>query len=330
MNDVNILPKQLINFYEYMDKQGKSENTITNYISDLTVMLQYLKKVKSKSNSEIDIKNIKINNISDTFIKRITDSDLELFTTYLDKQGITKKSLARKMSSIRTFFSYLKGKAKIIEENPSLILETPKIAKRDPLVLTKEEADKLIDTMYDVDNKRDTCIITLFLHLGLRLSELINLDLNDIQGRKVNIIGKGNKQRKVYLDDDCLDTLSDYLDIREKLYINPLDDDSKNAIFISKVGKRIGKTAVQNIGKKYLKLSELNSEAHIHTLRHTCFTMMYKNGYQLLEIMKIAGHESINTTMLYVHLNDDDVQEAMINNNPFSRNNRETKLKIVK
>jgi integrase/recombinase XerD len=203
----------------------------------------------------------------------------------------------------------------VIRHNPSIELESPKINSRHPVYLTLEESKQLLSSIDGENKERDYAIITLFLNCGLRLSELISIDINKINNDKLTVIGKGNKERTVYLNSACIDAINNYLKVR------PTDDNvkDKNALFLSERKRRISKRAVQYLVKKYIGISNLDTEKYSpHKLRHTAATLMYKYGkVDIRSLQQILGHENISTTQIYTHLDDETLRNA-INANPLS------------
>ena len=228
---------------------------------------------------------------------------------------------ARKVSTIRVFFKYLASKAKLIETNPAQNLETPKLDKRLPKYLSLEESRKLIEvtkTASDENKERDLAIITLFLNCGMRLSELVGINIKDINfsENKLNVIGKGNKERTIYLNKSCMDAINDYLKVRPH---EGVKYESKDALFLSKRKERISNRMVQEIVKRELAKAGLDLNKYsTHKLRHTAATLMYQYGHVDIRALQVLlGHESISTTEIYTHVNDEQVKDA-VNKNPLA------------
>ena len=227
---------------------------------------------------------------------------------------------ARKVSSIRVFFNYLSQKANLIEKNPAQNLETPKIEKRMPKYLTLDDSKKLLTVTSDEERnkERDYAIITLFLNCGLRLSELVGININDISfdDAKMTVIGKGNKERTIYLNKACLKAINDYLEVRPKIGIKP---DSIKALFLSERKERISKRTVQYVVDKELKRAGLDTKKYsTHKLRHTAATLMYQYGnVDIRALQELLGHESISTTEIYTHVANEQVRNA-VDVNPLS------------
>lgn len=312
------LPSYLNEFLNYLGTiKGKSKNTLEGYRIDLTMFLRFLKIYKGleKENSEfdkIDIRNIDINRI-----KEITLSDLFSFISFTENYRNNKSyARARKVASLKSFFKYLHSKAKLINENPALELESPQIDKRNPIYLSLDESTLLLKSIDGKFKERDYCIITFFLNCGMRLSELCSINISNIKDDILTVVGKGNKERTIYLNKSCIKALKRYLDSRDE-YLNKIKD--KDALFISKNYTRINKRSIEIMLKKYLKKANLDSKKYTpHKLRHTAATLMYKYGnVDIRSLQKILGHESVSTTQIYTHVDDEKLREA-IKSNPLN------------
>lgn len=316
-NDYSDLPELLIDFLNYLESiKGKSPNTIKAYKTDLKIFFRFLKmhyNIVDSINDEIDFKNIQINDIDDLFINKIKLRDLYAFLKFVDSNRFNKShAKARKVATLKSFFNFIYLKLKIIKENPATELETPKIEKRHPIYLSLEESLKLLSDMdrNDKNFKRDYCILTVFLNCGLRLSELCNISIKNIHGDILTIIGKGNKERTVYLNDSCIKSINNYLEVRESEKIKLGDRDK---LFISRQHRAVSKVTVENIVKKHIQNTGITKEKiSPHKLRHTAATLMYKHGGVDIRVLQsILGHESVSTTQIYTHLDDDRLREAV-------------------
>jgi site-specific recombinase XerD len=318
--DNNSIPERLTEFLNYLSViKGKSINTIDGYRIDLTMLFRFLKAYKGLSSNNVEFEEIIINDIDDDFIKHIRLADIYAFLSFIEKQrNNSAYARARKVAAIRSFFKYLNNKTKILNENPAADLETPKINKRNPVYLTLEESKGLIHSVDETHKhyKRDLCIITLFLNCGLRLSELCSINISKIKEDTLTIIGKGNKERTVYLNKACLKTIADYISERNKIEIL---ESHKDALFISERKSRLNKRTVEKIVKKYIGESGLDKEKYTpHKLRHTAATLMYKHGkVDIRSLQKILGHENISTTQIYTHVDDENLRQA-VKANPLS------------
>ncbi len=309
------LPDIAVEFLEYMETiRGKSKNTITAYSYDLALFFKFIKMKRGYVATDMDIDEIPVDDVDMYIINNISLADLYSFLSFAANQRDNKNyARARKVACIRSFFKYL-HKMKMIKENPSAELESPKINSRHPIYLTLEESKQLLASIDGENKERDYAIITLFLNCGLRLSELISIDINKINNDILTVIGKGSKERTVYLNKACIDAINNYLKVR------PVDDvEDKNALFLSERKRRISKRTVQYLVKKYIGISNLDMEKYSpHKLRHTAATLMYKYGkVDIRSIQQILGHENISTTQIYTHLDDETLRNA-VNANPLA------------
>ena len=328
MHDPNSC-KILKDYLNYNANLNKSKSTINEYKYDLTNFLKYM-KLCSLNNKKLKITDITdISDINSTFLNKIDINDLYEYMTYLkDVCNDTAVTRARKVASIKGFFKYLHIKARIIDDNPAKELETPKLGKRLPKYLTLEQSTTLLDQVKNKkitgrmhDNKeRDYAMITLFLNCGMRLSELVSIDIDHIKfdDALLTVIGKGNKERTVYLNKACIGAIKEYLSVR------PYDDNviDKKALFLSERKNRISRRSVQHIVKEYLKtVPGLNDKYSTHKLRHTAATLMYQYGnVDIRALQELLGHESIATTEIYTHVDNSQVRDA-IESNPLANYN---------
>lgn len=311
-------PEFLNSFLDYtMTILNKSPNTIKEYNYDLAMFLKYIKMHFHLTN-KTDLKEIEISDLTLDTIRKIELNDIHSFLSYLTTTYRSKAATrARKASSIRVFFNYLSQKANLIEKNPAQNLETPKLEKRMPKYLSLEDSKKLLDVTNSEENnkERDYAIITLFLNCGMRLSELIGINLSDINfsEAKMTVVGKGNKERTIYLNKACMRAIQSYLDVRPK---EGIKYDSKNALFLSKRRERISTRMVQYIVERELKKAGLDTKKYsVHKLRHTAATLMYQYGnVDIRALQEILGHESISTTEIYTHVANEQARNALEDN----------------
>lgn len=314
-------PEYLNSFLDYsITILNKSPNTIKEYNYDLAMFLKFI-MVHFNLTSSKDFKDINISNLSLDVIKKIELNDIHAFLAYLTTTYHSKAATrARKVSSIRVFFNYLSQKANLIEKNPAQNLETPKIEKRMPKYLTLDDSKKLLTVTSDEERnkERDYAIITLLLNCGLRLSELVGININDISfdDAKMTVIGKGNKERTIYLNKACLQAINSYLEVRPKIGIKP---SSIKALFLSERKERISKRTVQYVVDKELRRAGLDTKKYsTHKLRHTAATLMYQYGnVDIRALQELLGHESISTTEIYTHVANEQVRNA-VEVNPLS------------
>lgn len=318
-------PDYLNSFLDYtITILNKSPNTIKEYNYDLAMFLKFI-KIRFNMTKEEDFSNILIKDITLDTIKKITLDDIHAFLSYLTTTYHSKATTrARKASSIRVFFNYLCAKTNLIEINPAQNLETPKLDKRLPKYLSLEESQKLLNTADNPDNRnsvRDYAILTLFLNCGLRLSELVGINIGNIDFSecKMTVIGKGNKERTIYLNKACIRAIKEYLEIRPKEGVKTDKYNSKNALFLSERKERISRRTVQYIVNKELEASGLASKKlSTHKLRHTAATLMYQYGkVDIRALQEVLGHESISTTEIYTHVANEQARDA-IENNPLA------------
>ncbi len=314
-------PDYLNSFLDYLVTiQNKSPNTVKEYNYDLATFLKFL-KIHFKLTDEINLENIKYNDVSISTIEKITLDDLHAFLAYLTTNFKSKAATrCRKVASLRVFFKFLSMK-KIIKINPAQNLETPKLDRRLPKYLTLEESKKLLNVSKDERNRnriRDYAITTLFLNCGMRLAELIGINEKDInfKERKLNVIGKGNKERTIYLNEACIKAIDEYIAVRSK---NGGKKDLKNsdkALFLSERNQRIGRRTVQKIIATELKNAGIDTEIYsVHKLRHTAATLMYQYGkVDIRALQELLGHESISTTEIYTHVSNTQVKAAVESN----------------
>lgn len=312
-------PEYLNSFLDYsITILNKSPNSIKEYNYDLATFLKYIKMHFGLTN-ETDFSKITIKDIDLNTIKKITLDDIHAFVSYLATELRSKSATrARKVSSIRIFFKYLSAKAKLIDTNPAQNLETPKQEKRMPKYLTLDDSKKLLDVAGNEDNRnceRDYAITTLFLNCGMRLSELVNINIKDIKfdDCKMTVIGKGNKERTIYLNNACMRAVKEYLAIRPK---EGIKYDSKDALFLSERRERISNRTVQYIIKNELRKARLDTNKYsVHKLRHTAATLMYQYGnVDIRALQELLGHASISTTEIYTHVENERVRNAVESN----------------
>ena len=319
MIDRNSNPDYLNSFLDYsITILNKSPNSIKEYNYDLSNFLKYIKK-DFKLTNEDNPANISIDDLSIDIVNKIKVEDIHKYLSYLAiEKNCVASTRARKLSTIRIFFKYLYTKEKLIDSNPAQDLENPKIEKRLPTYLTLDESKKLLETVQNDDNRnatRDYAIITLFLNCGMRLSELVGINIKNItfSEAKLSVIGKGNKERTIYLNNACVNAINNYLDERPK---EGIKFDSKDALFLSERRERISNRTVQQIVRKELLKSGLDINKYsVHKLRHTAATLMYQYGnVDIRALQELLGHESISTTEIYTHVDNSQIRSAVENN----------------
>lgn len=318
-------PDFLNSFLDYSTTiLNKSPNSIKEYNYDLAMFLKFI-KIHFNMTNETDFKNITINNLTIDTIQKIKIDDIHAFLGYLTTTFHSKPATrARKISTIRIFFHYLCQDASStfkLDHNPALNLKTPKKDKRLPKYLSLDDSRKLLDVAYNEDNRnaeRDFTIITLFLNCGMRLSELVGINIRDIDFEecKLNVIGKGNKERTIYLNKACMKALSEYLPVRNSINVKHDNKYSEKALFLSERRERISNRTVQYIVDKELSHAGLDTRKYsVHKLRHTAATLMYQYGeVDIRALQELLGHESIATTEIYTHVSNDQVRNAVEKN----------------
>ena len=303
--------------------KNRSVKTVSEYEHDLLTFFRFIKARESGDISENVLKETDISCITIEDIGTITKEDIYVYMDYLTKvRGNSAVTRARKLSSLKGFFKYLVVTIKELENNPCEHMEGPRVKNKLPKFLTLEESISLLEAAdRDSESKhreRDYCILTLFLNCGMRLSELTGINLSDLdrEYRFVRVLGKGNKERIIYLNEACADALKKYISVRARAG-EPKD---KNALFISRNHRRISNQMVQKIVYKYLDMADLGyKKCSVHKLRHTAATLMYQTGTVDVRVLKdILGHEQLNTTQIYTHVSDKGMEEAM-RQNPLSK-----------
>ncbi len=332
INEKYEIPPVLKDFLNYIYTiKGKSENTVRVYFYDLRLFLRFMLKHRGLADPTFEFDEIPIKDINIDLISSVTLSDLYSFMSYISSERHNSSSpRARKVASLKSFFNYLTNKAGLISVNPASELESPKILKRLPKYLNIEESRNLLSSVTPELSKypeRDFAILTIFLNCGLRLSELVGINTGNIRDNVLNVIGKGGKERSVYLNKACMDAVTSYIAVRNKSLAGSRIKD-KEALFLSERKKRISKNMVQYIVKKYIKMAGLDPRRYsTHKLRHTAATLIYRYGkVDIRTLQELLGHESIATTEIYTHLDKEQIKEA-VESNPlagYTKTTRET------
>ena len=319
-NYLATLPQDVVQFIYYQSNvKNKSELTLNEYCLDLRMFFRYLVISSEKKNfSEDELDAVDITCLRSDFYKSISLNDAYRFLSYCKEiRGNKEKARARKSSAIRSFFKYLKTNA-LIEDNPMISLDSPKLKKSLPKYLTVEQAQKLLMSVDGPNKERDYCILTLFMNCGFRLSELVSINYNAIKytddSASIVITGKGNKERTVYLNKACILAIKRYMNVRPRDGVK-----DKDALFLSNRLTRISTKTVQHLVDIYLEKAGLGGQGFsVHKLRHTAATLMYQTGkVDVLELKELLGHESLNTTQIYTHIVNEKVKEA-VEANPLS------------
>ena len=302
-------PPVLRDFLVYHETiQGHSRRTVDEYYLDLRNFFRFLKQSKHLVSPDVPMDNISIDDADLALVRDVTLTDIYSYMNYLSRdRGLNNTSRARKVATIRSFYKYLTNKAKLLETNPVQDLDSPRLKKSLPKYLNLEESMDLLDSVDGKNAVRDYCILTLFLNCGLRISELVGLNKTDIRGDQLRVLGKGNKERMLYLNDACQRSLEDWLTQRD--VIAPAD---QNALFVTLQNRRrISTAAVHKLVKKHLTAAGLDSTQYSsHKLRHTAATLMLQNGVDVRTLQEVLGHDHLNTTQIYTHVDNEDLRTA--------------------
>ncbi len=311
-------PDIMVEFLNYMDAiKNRSKNTISEYASDLRLFFRFLKYYKglvvvSDISDEEEFAKIPIKDCDEEFVKKITITDTYAFLAFCkDDRQNSARTRARKVSTLRDFFKFCKTQKGIIKEDPMASLDSPKLKQTLPKYLTLEEATSLLRTSFEGPNKeRDFAIITLFLNCGMRLSELVSLNYTDIRDdNTIKVLGKGNKERTIYLNDASISAINEYMRVRPRDGVK-----DPEALFLSNRLQRISPKTVQHLVYKALDKAGLEGYS-THKLRHTAATLMYQYGdADVLVLKEILGHENVGTTQIYTHVVNDQLKTATDNN----------------
>lgn len=328
MKTVNIseeyadFPEIIREFISYkLAIQGCSVKTVSEYSLDLKNFFKYYLACKSGTpTDDVSLSKVSIMPVDLEIVKNVRTEDIYQYLFFVtEAKANSNAAKARKLSSIKGFYKYLVAKRRYFEDNPAVNIESPKQKKSLPKYLTLEESLNLLETVKnDKDSKsisRDYAIITLFLNCGMRVSELVGINISDVDRelRSLRVLGKGNKERIIYLNDACREAISAYMVDRRNRTSN------SNALFLSSRDQRISVKTVQWMVYKYLDMSGLESKHYsVHKLRHTAATLMYQSGNVDVRVLKdILGHEQLNTTQIYTHVSNASMEEAM-RQNPLS------------
>ena len=308
--------------------RDRADRTEEAYYIDIRTFLRYLKISNGLVSRDYDFSKIKI---ADTPIELVKAFSLSAAYEYLgflkNVRNNSTATRARKCSSLKQFFNYLYKKAHLISENPLIDLELPRVKNKLPKYLSLEQSLELLRNVNSKYQQRDFCILALFLNCGMRLSELVGMDIKDYSrdNRTLRLLGKGRKERIIYLNEACVNALDDYLKVR------PVVESEPDAVFLSRNNKRIDKRRVQQIVEENLNKAGLgNIGVSTHKLRHTAATLMYQHGdVDTLVLKNILGHKSIATTEIYTHLSDDSMKKAA-DSSPLSDIKNQNKPKEIK
>ncbi|MCD8067130.1 MAG: tyrosine recombinase XerC [Oscillospiraceae bacterium] len=319
----NGIPKILRDFLSYHETiKGHSQETVDEYLLDMRSFFRFLKLDRGLVGDGTDFEDIDISDIDLEFVRTVTATEVYDFLSYLSRDrvkskrsrcseyGLSPATRARKLATIKSFYKYLTAKAKLITENPVKDLDAPKVPRSLPKYLTLDESKRLLESINTRNKARDYCIICIFLNCGLRISEIVGLNRSDVRGDNLRIHGKGGKERVVYLNDATSAALNDYLAVRDGI-----EADGEPALFLSNRRARMSREAVHAMVKKSLAAAGLDSEKYsAHKLRHTAATLMLQNGVDVRTLQEVLGHEHLNTTQIYTHVDSSELRTAALAN----------------
>ena len=320
-------PTILRDFLTYHETiKGQSAKTISEYYLDLRMFLRFIKLMREDMPLNTQLEDIDIRDVDLDFVRAITTSDIFEFLSYLANDrvvnpdsaapdyGISPAARARKLSAIKSFYKYLTVRTKQLSENPVADLEYPKLRKSLPKYLTLEQSAALLQAVSGPNEKRDYAILMLFLNCGIRRSELVNLNITDVYADRIRVLGKGNKERFVYFGSSCRKAIDAYMEERSQKVLS-----DNRALFGSRDSNRISVTAVHRLVKKALLQAGLDSTQYsAHKLRHTAATMMLSGGVDVKTVQEVLGHENLNTTQIYTHIENTELKIAA-DANPLSK-----------
>ena len=318
-------PQVLREFLSYHETiKGQSKRTVSEYYLDIRMFLRFVKLMRNALPVNTPLEDVPIKDVDLDFVRSISSTEVFDFLSFLandrvpegshDDPGIGSAARARKLSAIKSFYNYLSVSTKQINENPVKDIEFPKIRRSLPKYLTLEESTALLKAVSGPNQKRDFAILMLFLNCGIRRSELVGLNLTDVYDDRIRVVGKGNKERIVYMGASCRKAIDEYLVERNKIVLS-----DNRALFGSRDKNRISVTAVHRLVKKHLLEAGMDStQFSAHKLRHTAATLMLSNGVDLKTLQEVLGHENLNTTQIYTHVESTELKIAA-EANPLSK-----------
>jgi len=325
LDKITDAPDILLEFLDYHSTvKGHSDRTIMGYYIDLKILFRYVKQRRLLVERDIPFNEIDITDVDIAFIKSIRVEDIYRYQAFSPEMtdscaSLSSASRCRRTSSVKSFYNYLTVKRHLLDYNVCQEIDMPKIKKSLPRYLEESECEKLLNACDGAYALRDYCILMLFMSCGLRVSELVSLNLTDIYDDHVRVTGKGNKERVVFFAEGCREAIDDYLSVRDSDKILPED---KNALFISRDFRRISVRGVEKMVDKKLKLAGLDATRYSpHKLRHTAATLMLKNGVDTRALQEVLGHSNLNTTQIYTHLDNSALHEAAMAN-PIGRKHK--------
>lgn len=323
-NDCPLILREFLSYHETI--RGQSQRTISEYYFDLRMFLRFIKLIKNEMPYNTDLDSIPIHDVDIDFIRSINVTDIFDFLSYLandrviheasysESKGISSASRARKLSAIKSFYKYLTVRTKQLDQNPVQDMEYPKLRKSLPRYLTLEQSEALLRSVDGPNKIRDFAILMVFLNCGIRRSELVNLNISDLYEDRIRVLGKGNKERIVYMGSSCKAAIDAYLIERNQIVLS-----DNRALFGSRDHNRISVSAVHRLVKKHLLDAGLDAaKLSAHKLRHTAATLMLQNGVDVKTVQEVLGHENLNTTQIYTHIENTELKIAS-EANPISK-----------
>ena len=316
--ELDDIPEILRDFLEYHSTvKGHSDKTVVAYYTDLKILLRYLKRRRRLVSADVPFNEIDITDVDIDFLKQTRLEELYSYQSfspeYIDtRNALSAASRCRRTSSVKSFFSYLTTKRHLLSNNVTLELDMPKRKASLPRYLEEEECERLLSACEGPYMYRDYCILMIFMSCGIRISELVSLNLTDVYADHLRVLGKGNKERVVFFAEGCREAIDDYLAVRDN---GKIKEEDQNALFISSRNSRITVRGVEMMVDKKLKIAGLDSSRFSpHKLRHTAATLMLKNGVDTRALQEVLGHSNLNTTQIYTHLDNAALHEAAMAN----------------
>ncbi len=315
MREAPPIIRSFLNYHSTV--KGHSALTGDEYFLDLRTFFRYIKRSRGLAPDNASFDEISIADVDLKLVASVTIDDVYGYLAFLSRErqspniknkrgGLSASSRARKVTAIRSFYKYLTVKTGQLEVNPVQDLDSPKVLRTLPRYLTLDESRQLLAGVNGKHAKRDYCILMIFLNCGLRISELIGLNISDIKDDRMTVLGKGGKERTVYLNDATLAAINDYL-IERRAVVGA----DREALFISNRRERISRASVNALVKKHLKAAGLDSSKYSsHKLRHTAATLLLHSGVDVRTLQELLGHEHLNTTEIYTHIENEDLRTA--------------------
>ncbi len=317
-SDAPVILREFLSYHETI--KGQSRRTVQEYYLDLRMFLRFMKLMKNDMPYDTDLDTISIRDIDLDFIRSISVTDVYDFLSYLSNDrvilentrsesvGLEPSSRSRKLSAIKSFYKYLTVRTRMLDENPVKDLEYPKIRRSLPKYLTLEQSSKLLQAVHGVNEVRDFAILMIFLNCGVRISELVGLNLSDVYDDRLRVVGKGNKERFVYMGSTCQAAIARYCS-EVRSHIDGISDNP--ALFISRDKNRMSTSAVHRLVKKHLAAAGIDAtQFSAHKLRHTAATLMLSGGVDVKTVQEVLGHEHLNTTEIYTHIENTELKIA--------------------